>query len=157
LCKDREVKYLNGLHDDMERVYLYFARVISTAYWLSSVTVTHKVRDHKSWAKFATPKYYSNKNVDIPSSVIHSWSSFDYSPRVISCELQTMTLFASSQCFDTTMVYLRNKLGKSEFVLSFNMGWRILVFYPAAVSYRRWPYSHSTLLSNIFQNKIILS
>jgi hypothetical protein len=27
-------------------------------------------------------------------------------------------------------VYLRNKSWKSECALSFNMGWRILVFYP---------------------------
>ena len=28
------------------------------------------------------------------------------------------------------LVYLRNKSWKPECVLSFNMGWRILVFYP---------------------------
>lgn len=40
------------LHDDMDRVYLYFARVISSAHGLASVTVTHKVRDNTIWAKF---------------------------------------------------------------------------------------------------------
>jgi hypothetical protein len=30
----------------------------------------------------------------------------------------------------TIILYLRNKSWKPEFALSFNMGWRILVFYP---------------------------
>jgi hypothetical protein len=31
---------------------------------------------------------------------------------------------------DSIMIQLRNKSWKPECVLSFNMGWRILVFYP---------------------------
>jgi len=32
--------------------------------------------------------------------------------------------------FFQSLLYLRNKSWKSECALSFNMGWRILVFYP---------------------------
>ena len=35
-----------------------------------------------------------------------------------------------SSVFSSSLVYLRNKSWKPECVGSYNMGWRILVFYP---------------------------
>ena len=42
--------------------------------------------------------------------------------------------------------YLRNKSWKSECVLSFNMGWRVLVFYP------EWELDQKRSKSDNFQN-----
>jgi hypothetical protein len=39
-------------------------------------------------------------------------------------------IFQTPMLFQLRSVYLRNKSWKRECVLSFNMGWQILVFYP---------------------------
>jgi hypothetical protein len=55
-------------------------------------------------------------------------------------------------------VYLRNKSWKPEYVLSFNMGWRILVFYPdlASMNYFVSDMSNSTNTVVYFDWKTII-
>ena len=62
------------------------------------------------------------------------WVDYDY--RIEICKVRKLKLttntylYSLQNTFKCQLLKLRNKSWKPECVLSFNMGWRILVFYP---------------------------